>query len=98
MLCTNFMCTFYLVIFSALGDYGYQMVTVGEVETKAVKESTVTSMIVSESTYSEVTTIGMSTSLTTYRSEADVISMTPSRFHGEPGIPPPTLSGSLFLV
>ncbi len=37
----------FAVIFSALGDYGYQMVTVGEVEAKSVKDTAVTTMIVS---------------------------------------------------
>ena len=37
----------FAVLFSALGDYGYQMVTVGEMETKPVKDTAVTTIIVS---------------------------------------------------
>ncbi len=36
-----------LVIFSSLGSYGYQVVTVGEVEAKPEKEMSVTTMMVS---------------------------------------------------
>lgn len=35
------------MIFAALGDYGYQVITEGEVETKPIKETPITTMIVS---------------------------------------------------
>ena len=36
----------FAVLFGTLGDYGYQMVTVGEVEAKPVKDTSVTTIVV----------------------------------------------------